>query len=68
MNRRFAFVAVVLFVAYCVFRFRHGSGHPPLYEPELVAIGSDALLLRGYESANGVGYVQEWRCELIAAL
>src|SRR5829696_2845273 len=30
----FAFVAVVLFVAYCVFRFRHGSGHPPLYEPE----------------------------------
>ena len=39
----------------------------PLYEPELVAIGSDALLLRGYESANGVGYVQEWRCELLTA-
>lgn len=37
---------------------------PPLYEPELVAIGADALLLRGYESANGVGYVQEWRCVL----
>ena len=30
----FAFVAVVLFIAFCVFRFRHGSGHPPLYEPE----------------------------------
>lgn len=37
---------------------------PPLYEPELVAIGSDALLLRGYESADGAAYVQEWRCVL----
>jgi len=37
---------------------------PPLYEPELVAIGDDALLLRGFESAGGVGYVQEWRCEV----
>ena len=37
---------------------------PPLYEPELVAVGEDALLLRGFESAGGVGYVQEWRCEL----
>lgn len=37
---------------------------PPLYEPELVAIGENALLLRGFESAGGVGYVQEWRCEL----
>ena len=35
---------------------------PPLFEPELVAIGQDGLLLRGYESANGTGYVQEWRC------
>jgi len=35
---------------------------PPLFEPELVAIGHDGLLLRGYESANGTGYVQEWRC------
>ena len=35
---------------------------PPLYEPELVAIGHDGLLLRGYESSNGTGYVQEWRC------
>ena len=35
---------------------------PPLYEPELVAIGRDALLLRGYESSGGAGYVQEWRC------
>ena len=37
---------------------------PPLYEPELVAVGSDTLLLRGYESSNGTGYVQEWRCVL----
>ena len=35
---------------------------PPLYEPELVAIGHEGLLLRGFESANGTGYVQEWRC------
>ena len=35
---------------------------PPLYEPELVAVGNGAMLLRGYESAGGVGYVQEWRC------
>lgn len=35
---------------------------PPLYEPELVAIGHDGLMLRGFESANGTGYVQEWRC------
>ena len=35
---------------------------PPLYEPELVAVGNGALLLRGYESSNGTGYVQEWRC------
>ena len=37
---------------------------PPLYEPELVAIGADAILLRGFETSNGVGYVQEWRCVL----
>jgi hypothetical protein len=35
---------------------------PPLYEPELVAIGHEGLMLRGFESANGTGYVQEWRC------
>jgi cytochrome c oxidase subunit 2 len=29
-----AFVAVVLFMAYCVYRFRHGSGEQPHYEPE----------------------------------
>ena len=29
-----AFVAVVLFTAYCVYRFRHGSGERPHYEPE----------------------------------
>ena len=41
---------------------------PPLYEPELVAVGADALLLRGFESSNGVGYVQEWRCVLVPGL
>jgi hypothetical protein len=40
---------------------------PPLYEPELVAVGNGALLLRGYESSGGVGYVQEWRCVLDSA-
>lgn len=38
---------------------------PPLYEPELVAIGHDGLMLRGFESANGTGYVQEWRCVIL---
>jgi hypothetical protein len=37
---------------------------PPLYEPQLMALGNGALLLRGFESYNGVGYVQEWRCEI----
>ena len=37
---------------------------PMLFEPELVAVGNGTLLLRGYESAGGAGYVQEWRCEL----
>ena len=36
----------------------------PLYEPELVAIGNGSLLLRGFESAQGTGYVQEWHCIL----
>jgi len=35
---------------------------PPLYGPELIALGADSLLLRGFESSHGVGYVQEWRC------
>ena len=35
---------------------------PPLFEPELVAIGNGSLLLRGFESAQGTGYVQEWHC------
>jgi hypothetical protein len=34
----------------------------PLYEPELVAVGAESLLIRGYESAEGAGYVQEWHC------
>jgi hypothetical protein len=37
---------------------------PPLYSPELIALGNGALLLRGFESSGGVGYVQEWRCVL----
>lgn len=35
---------------------------PQLYSPQLIALGSESLLLRGFESFNGVGYVQEWRC------
>jgi hypothetical protein len=35
---------------------------PPLYSPELVALGGDSLLLRGFESMDGAGYVQEWCC------
>ena len=38
---------------------------PVLFEPELIAVGNGSMLLRGYESAGGVGYVQEWRCDLI---
>jgi hypothetical protein len=35
---------------------------PPMYSPDLIAIGGNAFLLRGYEAEGGVGYVQEWRC------
>jgi cytochrome c oxidase subunit II len=51
------FVAVVLFMAYCVFRFRHGSGETPHYEPEnkrlewtltiVTAVGVAAMLAPG---------------------
>ena len=37
----------------------------PLYEPELVALGAGSLLFRGFESADGAGYVQEWHCVLL---
>ena len=37
---------------------------PPLYAPELVAVGESALLLRGFQSVDGAAYVQEWRCLL----
>jgi hypothetical protein len=37
---------------------------PPLYEPQLIALGTNAMLLRGFESNAGAGYVQEWRCEI----
>ena len=35
---------------------------PPLYSPQLVALGNGALLLRGFEADDGTAYVQEWRC------
>ena len=53
----FVFVAVVLFVAYCVWRFRHRPGIRAHYEPEnrklefwlatLTAIGVAAMLTPG---------------------
>jgi hypothetical protein len=33
----------------------------PLYSPELIAIASNALLLRGFQSEDEAAYVQEWR-------
>ncbi len=52
-----AFTAIVLFTAYCVFRFRHREGHRAEYEPEnkrlewiltlATAIGVAALLAPG---------------------
>jgi len=51
------FVAVVLFMAYCVYRFRHGTDEQPHYEPEnkrlewaltiATAIGVAAMLAPG---------------------
>jgi hypothetical protein len=38
---------------------------PALHSPELVALGDGAILLRGFQSHDGVSYVQEWRCVLI---
>ncbi len=37
---------------------------PPLFSPELVAVGDRALLLRGFQAVDGTAYVQEWRCLL----
>jgi hypothetical protein len=37
---------------------------PPLYAPELIALGEGSLLLRGIQSDEGTAYVQEWRCLL----
>ena len=37
---------------------------PPLYAPELVALGERSLLLRGFQSLDGSAYVQEWRCQV----
>jgi len=39
---------------------------PMLFEPEIIAVGNGSMLLRGYESTGGAGYVQEWRCDVIA--
>ena len=33
---------------------------PALYEPNLVAIGNESLLLRGYEATESGSHVQEW--------
>ena len=51
------FVAVILFMSYCVFRFQHGRGGKPRYEPEnkrlewaltaVTAIGVAAMLAPG---------------------
>jgi hypothetical protein len=35
---------------------------PPLFSPELVAVGERSLLLRGFQSEGESAYVQEWRC------
>ncbi|APV48541.1 hypothetical protein BWI17_01870 [Betaproteobacteria bacterium GR16-43] len=35
---------------------------PPLHEPQLVAIGQESILLRGFEAEDETGYVQEWMC------
>ena len=35
---------------------------PPLYEPQLAALGNNAILLRGYELHDGAAFVQEWHC------
>jgi cytochrome c oxidase subunit II len=53
----FVFVAVVLFIAYCVYRFRHGTKEQPHYEPEnkklewaltlATAVGVAAMLAPG---------------------
>ncbi len=40
---------------------------PSLYAPQLVAIGTDSLMLRGFESSDGAAHVQEWHCMLEGA-
>jgi hypothetical protein len=42
----------------------HAELLAPLQSPELVALGSGAMLLRGFQSLDGASYVQEWRCVL----
>lgn len=40
-----------------------------LYEPVLLGLGDNVLRFRGYERASSeegaIGFVQEWRCELL---
>jgi cytochrome c oxidase subunit 2 len=53
----FVFAAVILFMAYCVYRFRHRPGHRAMYEPEnkrleswltiVTAVGVAAMLAPG---------------------
>ena len=61
------FAAVVLFMAYCVFRFRHRDGQRADYEPEnrkletwltvITAIGVAAMLVPGLFVWNQFGFL-----------
>ncbi len=69
-----AFIAVVLFMAYCVFRFRHQPGRRAIYEPEnkklewwltvLTAVGVVAMLAPGLFVWNHFITVPEGAAEL----
>lgn len=37
----------------------------PLHAPELIAVGRDSLLLRGFESVGDAAHVQEWHCAIV---
>jgi len=36
-----------------------------LFEPELIQVIDDGMLLRGIENDGGRAYLQEWRCVLV---
>ena len=50
------------------FQEKRGDGKEdvvgPLYEPVLLSFSFGTLTLRGFESLEGAGYAQEWRCML----